>query len=178
MAEKSTIARPYAQAVFDLASAQRQLGPWSERLQLMTAVVADPRLQRLIGNPRITRAQLAGLIVDICGDRLDAQARSLVGVLAENRRLDLLPEIGALFAQYRAEAEKTVQAEVVSAFPLSAEQQAGIVAALKRRLGREISLKNTTDGTLVGGAVIRAGDLVIDGSVTGHLDRLASALSH
>lgn len=178
MAEKSTIARPYAQAVFDLASAQRQLGPWSEQLQLMTAVVADPRLQRLIGNPRITRTQLAGLIVDICGDRLDAQARSLVGVLAENRRLDLLPEIGALFAQYRAEAEKTVQAEVVSAFPLSAEQQAGIVAALKRRLGREISLKNSTDETLVGGAVIRAGDLVIDGSVTGHLDRLASALSH
>ncbi|MCC6209080.1 MAG: F0F1 ATP synthase subunit delta [Gammaproteobacteria bacterium] len=178
MAEKRTIARPYAQAVFDLASAQRQFGPWSERLQLLTAVAADPRMQRLIGNPRITRAQLAGLIVEICGDRLEDQGRSLVGVLVENRRLDMLPEIGALFAEYRAEAERTVQAEVVSAFPLSPEQEAGISVALKKRLGREISLKSSTDETLIGGAVIRAGDLVIDGSVTGHLDRLASALSH
>ena len=87
-------------------------------------------------------------------------------------------EITVLFAEYRAEAEKVVQAEVVSAFPLSQEQQAGIVAALKKRLGREVSLKSSTDETMVGGAVIRAGDLVIDGSVTGHLDRLASALSH
>lgn len=178
MAEKSTVARPYAQALFELASAQRQFGPWSERLQLLTAVVSDPRMQRLIGNPRVTRAQLAGLITDICGDRLDAHARSLVGVLVENRRLDLLPEIGALFAQYRAEAERIVQAEVVSAFPLSAEQEAGIAAVLKQRLGREISLKSSTDAALLGGAVIRAGDLVIDGSVTGHLDRLANALSH
>lgn len=178
MAEKSTVARPYAQALFELASAQRQFGPWSDRLRLLTAVVTDPRMQRLIGDPRITRAQLAGLITDICGDRLDAHGRSLVGVLVENRRLDLLPEIGALFAQYRAEAEKVVQAEVVSAFPLSAEQEAGIASALKKRLGREISLKSSTDETLLGGAVIRAGDLVMDGSVTGHLDRLANALSH
>jgi F-type H+-transporting ATPase subunit delta len=178
MAEKSTIARPYAQAVFELASAQRQLGPWSERLQLLTAVTTDPRMQRLIGDPRIARERLAALLIDIGGDRLDQQGKSLVRLLVENRRLDLLPEIAALFEQYRAEAEKVVQAEVVSAFPLSQEQQAGIVAALKKRLGREVSLKSSTDETMVGGAVIRAGDLVIDGSVTGHLDRLASALSH
>lgn len=178
MAEKSTIARPYAQAVFELASAQRQLGPWSERLQLLTAVTADARMQRLIGDPRVSRTQLAALLIDVCGDRLDGQARSLVKLLVENRRLDLLPEITALFAEYRAEAEKVVQAEVVSAFPLSQEQQAGIVAALKKRLGREVSLKSSTDETMVGGAVIRAGDLVIDGSITGHLDRLANALSH
>jgi F-type H+-transporting ATPase subunit delta len=178
MAEKNTIARPYAQAAFDLASAQKQLGPWSERLQLLTAVVADDRIQRLIGHPRVARSRLAALLIDICGDRLDARAKALVGVLVENRRLDLLPEISALFAHYRAEAEKFVQAEVVSAFPLSKEQEAGIAAALKKRLGREVSLKSTIDETMVGGAVIRAGDLVIDGSVTGHLDRLANALSH
>lgn len=178
MAEKSTIARPYAQAVFDLASAQKQLGPWSDRLQLLTAVTTDPRMQRVIGHPRMSRDQLAGLLVDICGDRLDGRARALVALLVENRRLDLLPEITALFEHYRAEAEKVVQAEVVSAFPLSGDQEASIAAALKRRLGREVSLKSSTDETMIGGAVIRAGDMVIDGSVTGHLDRLASALSH
>jgi len=178
MAEKSTIARPYAQAVFELAAASKRIGPWSERLQLLAAVTADARVQRLIGHPRVPRARLAALLIDICGDRLDGQGKALIGVLVENRRLDLLPEIGALFAQYRAEAEKFVQAEVVSAFPLGKEQEAAIVAALKKRLGREVSLQSTTDATMVGGAVIRAGDLVIDGSVTGHLDRLASALSH
>ena len=178
MAEKSTIARPYAQAVFDLAAAQRQLGPWSERLQLLAAVAADARVQRLIGNPRVTREQLAALLIDICGSGLDEQGKSLVRLLVENRRLDLLAEIAALFAQYRAEAERVVQAEVVSAFPLSKEQEAGIAAALKKRLGREVSLTSSTDDTLIGGAVIRAGDLVIDGSVTGHLDRLGNALSH
>jgi F-type H+-transporting ATPase subunit delta len=178
MAEKSTIARPYAQAVFELAAASKQIGPWSERLQLLTAVAADSRVQRLIGHPRVARARLAALLIDICGARLDGQAKALVGVLVENRRLDLLPEISALFAQYRAEAEKSVQAEVVSAFPLSKEQESAIAVSLKKRLGREVSLKCTTDATLVGGAVVRAGDLVIDGSVTGHLDRLANALSH
>ncbi|MBK8164115.1 MAG: F0F1 ATP synthase subunit delta [Gammaproteobacteria bacterium] len=178
MAEKSTIARPYAQAVFELAAAQKQLGAWSDRLQLLTAVTADPRMQRLIGNPRIARPELAKLVVDICGERLDGHGKALVKLLVENRRLDLLPEISVLFAHYRADAEKVVQAEVVSAFPLSAEQQAGIIAALKKRLGREVSLKSSTDETMVGGAVIRAGDMVIDGSVTGHLDRLANALSH
>lgn len=178
MAEKSTIARPYAQAVFETAAAQKQFGPWSDRLQLLTAVAADARMQRLIGHPSIARTRLAGLLIDICGDRLDGHAKALVKLLVENRRLDLLPEISALFAQYRAEAEKVVQAEVVSAFPLSREQEAGIAASLKKRLGREVSLKCSTDETLVGGAVIRAGDMVIDGSVTGHLDRLANALSH
>jgi F-type H+-transporting ATPase subunit delta len=178
MAEKSTIARPYAQAVFELAAAQKQFGLWSERLQLLAAVAADARMQRVIGHPRIARSKLAALLIDICGDHLDDHARALVGVLVENRRLDMLPEIGALFEQYRAEAEKVVQAEVVSAFPLSKDQEAGIGAALKKRLGREVSLKSSTDETMVGGAVIRAGDLVIDGSVTGHLDRLANALSH
>lgn len=178
MAEKSTIARPYAQAVFELAAAHKQLGAWSDRLQLLTAVVGDGRVQRLIGNPRVARAELAQLITGICGERLDGHGKALVGVLVGNRRLDLLPEITALFAQYRAEAERVVQAEVVSAFPLSKEQEADIAAALKRRLGREVSLTSTTDATLVGGAVIRAGDMVIDGTVTGHLDRLANALSH
>ncbi len=178
MAEKSTIARPYAQAVFDLASAQKQLGPWSDRLQLLTAVTTDPRMRRMIGHPRMPRDQLAGLLFDICGDRLDGRARALVALLVENRRLDLLPEITAQFEQYRAEAEKVVQADVVSAFPLSGDQEASIAAALKRRLGREVSIKSSTDETMIGGVVIRAGDMVIDGSVTGHLDRLASALSH
>ncbi len=177
MAESSTVARPYAQAVFDIATAAQAYGKWSDALNLLAVVVGDAAMTALVRNPRVPRDQLSSLIQDICGDALDEHARSFVSVLAESNRLELLPEISALFELYRAEAEKTVQAEVTSAFPLSDAQQNELIASLKRRLGREVTLNCTTDATLVGGAIIRAGDLVIDGSVTGHMDRLASALS-
>lgn len=178
MAERTTIARPYAQAVFELAAREQRLAQWSEMLALLTAVASEPRMRLLIGNPRITQDQLTGLFLDICGDALSRPAQALVGLLVENRRLDLLPEISTLYETYRAEAEKIVRAEVTSAFPLSETQQADIAAALKRRLGREVHLSCATDDALIGGAVIRAGDLVIDGSVRGHLARLAGALAH
>ncbi len=177
MAEKSTISRPYAQAVYDIAAGTRALSRWSDTLLLLSQVVADPAMAALIRNPRVAREQVIGLIRDVCGDALDETAASLVGVLAAGQRLDLLPEITALFEQYRADAEKVVNAEVTSAYPLSDDQQKTIAASLKRRLGREVTLNCVTDPALIGGAVIRAGDLVIDGSVTGQVDRLASALS-
>lgn len=177
MAETTTIARPYAQAVFDIAADAKALGHWSDTLRLLALIVADPAMDALIRNPRVPREQLSGIITDVCGDALDERGAALVGVLAANQRLPLLPEIAALYEAYRADAEKIVQAEVVSAFPLSAEQQAAIAASLKRRLGREVTLESRIDQSLIGGAVIRAGDLVIDGSVTGQMDRLANALS-
>jgi F-type H+-transporting ATPase subunit delta len=177
MAESSTIARPYAQAVFDIATAAKAYGKWSDALNLLTLVVTDPAMTALVRNRRVPRDQLSSLIRDICGDALDEHAASFVSVLADNNRLELLPEISVLFELHRAEAEKIVQAEVISAFPLSDPQRKELTASLKRRLGREVTLSSTTDASLVGGAIIRAGDLVIDGSVTGHMDRLASALS-
>jgi F-type H+-transporting ATPase subunit delta len=177
MAETITIARPYAQAVFDIAADAKALGRWSDALQLLTLIVSDPAMNALIRNPRVPREQQGEIVIDICGDALDENARNFVGVLAANQRLALLPEIAALYEAYRADAEKIVQADVASAFPLSDEQRKQIVASLKRRLGREVTLECRIDESLIGGAVIRAGDLVIDGSVTGQMDRLANALS-
>jgi F-type H+-transporting ATPase subunit delta len=178
MAEKSTVARPYAQAVFALASKQGKLPQWSATLRLLALVMGDPRMQQLSGNPRVTEAKIAGLIEEICGDQLDKHGRALVALLIRNRRLPVLPEIAALYGIYRAEAEKMVEAEVVSAFPMSKDQEQALTAALKKRLGREVKLTCRTDQSLIGGAVIRAGDLVIDGSVTGQLHRLTSAVAH
>jgi F-type H+-transporting ATPase subunit delta len=177
MAEKITIARPYAQAVFDIARDKGALVEWSRTLELLSLIVSDSRMAQLLGNPHVSSDQLVQLISDVGGDALDKTAGSLLRVLAENRRLGLLPELSMLYEALRADAEKTVQAEVVSAFPLGDEQKAAIAASLKRRLGREVQLTCTTDESLIGGAVIRAGDLVIDGSVTAHVDRLAGALS-
>ncbi len=177
MAEKRTIARPYAQAVFDLAQKQQDLAKWSGVLALLATIAGDARMQSLINNPKVSDEQLRGIFFEIGGDQLDQQGKALVEVLIENRRLDTLPEIAELYEDYRAEAEKLVQAEVISAFPVSDEQQSAIAEALQRRLGREVSITGKTDPALIGGAIIRAGDLVIDGSVTGHLDRLSQTLS-
>ena len=177
MAEKRTIARPYAQAVFDLACKANALGRWSEMLALLAAIAADERMQGLIDNPRIDEQQLRDVFLGVAGDRLDKQGAALLELLIENRRLGYLPEIAALYEGYRAEAEKVVHAEVIAAFPVSDEQRDAIAAALKRRLGREVDIESRTDQSLIGGAIIRAGDMVIDGSVRGHLDRLAQALS-
>jgi F-type H+-transporting ATPase subunit delta len=177
MAEKSTIARPYAQAIFSLAMDQKRLADWSEQLALTAAVVADDSLSALIGNPRIAKEKVATLVIEVCGDNLDKAGQDMVRVLVDNDRLELLPEICAQFEEYRAEAEKVVQAQVTAAYPVSDAHKASIIAALKQRLGREVTLDCQVDETLLGGAIIRAGDMVIDGSITGHLDRLTHTLS-
>lgn len=178
MAETLTVARPYAHAAFLHAREQGALKEWSGMLELLSMVAADPTMQRLIENPRVTETQLADLIVDIAGARLDGNCANFVRVLADNRRLALLPDIAALFEIERSKAEGRVQAELTTAFPATDAQQASIIEGLRRRLGREIELTCKTDASLLGGAIIRAGDLVIDGSVRGKLERLGTALSH
>lgn len=177
MAEIITIARPYAQAVFDLAREKNAFDEWSRTLELLSVIVADPRMAAVIGNPSVLSDALANLIIEVSGNALSDQGRSLVRTLAENRRLQLVPEMRALYEAMRAEAEQIVQADVVSAFPLTEEQKKSIAGALSRRLGRQVQLTCETDEGLIGGAVIRAGDLVIDGSVAAHVNRLASALT-
>lgn len=176
MAEKTTIARPYAQAAFDIAQQGNRLAPWSDMLQLLAAVAADPAIESMVANASIETEKVVDIIIGVCGEQLDDTGRNFVRVLAENHRLNVLPEIAAQYDAYRAEAEKTVEAEVASAFPLSDAQQQNIIAALKKRLGREVTLKATVDESIVGGAVVRAGDLVIDGSVSGQLQKLAANL--
>jgi len=176
MAEKSTIARPYAQAAFDMAAADRNLKGWSEGLRMLAALVADANLQGIIDNPNIDREVINGLLFDLCGPLLNDKGRNFVRVLNENDRLDVLPEVAGLFEQHRAEAEKTVEAEITSAFPLAEAERAAVTQALKKRLGREVSLKTSVDPAIIGGAVVRAGDLVIDASVIGQLDKLTANL--
>ena len=119
MAEKTTIARPYAQAAFDLAQTAGDLKAWSNMLQLLAIVTSDASMKDLIGNPGVERDKLVALIIDICGDNLDETGKNFVRVLGENARLNVAVEIAELYEQQRAEAEKSIDAEVVSAFSLS-----------------------------------------------------------
>ena len=176
MAENSTIARPYAQAAFDIANEKSDLKSWSDMLQLIAAVTSDAVMSDMISNPSIEREKIVEIIVDVCGDNLNDLAKNFVKVLADNGRLNIATEIALGFEEHRAEAEKTVEAEVTSAFPLSDAQAKSITDALKKRLGREVTLSTKVDDSIVGGAVIRAGDLMIDGSVSGQLEKLATTL--
>lgn len=178
MAETATAARPYAQAAFDVARAAGKLKNWSEWLSTAAALVGDARVRDLIGNPRVPKAQLQGFMLDALGAVLDQHGKNFIRLLMENRRLMLLPEIAALFEDNRAEAEGTLRVRVTSAETLSGEQQRTLAAALKKRFQREVVLHCDTDKNLIGGAIIRAGDRVIDGSARGKLQRLAQTLAH
>jgi F-type H+-transporting ATPase subunit delta len=177
MADKSTIARPYAKAAFQEARDHKRLGPWSEALQTAAAVVSDSRVEALLGNPRVTPEELAALVSDTAGPQLDDEGRNFVRTLADNRRLSLLPEISARFDELKGEAEGVVDVTVTSAAPLDESQRSKLAAALERRLGRSVRLQCATDPALIGGAVLRAGDMVIDGSLRGRLERIAYALA-
>lgn len=177
MTERVTIARPYAKAVFKLAQSQKRLPQWSEALGIAAAVVADARVGALLSSPEVSAEQLAGLVSEVGGEHLDEQARNLIATLAANRRLGYLPEIADRYEQLRAEAERTVEVTVTSAVELSAAQKNHYAEALAKRLGREVHLSCQTDPELLGGAVVRAGDLVIDGSVRGGLAQLAAAIA-
>lgn len=179
MSDVTTLARPYAKAVLDLArESGTPLGEWQQRLDLLAALVGYPPIQRAIDNPRQTAEQSRQLIIDALGPELALEGINLVSLLIENGRLSLAPQIAELYGAMRAEAEGSVDAEVVTATGLDTNQQQRIVEALSRRLGRRVNLTTRIDETLVGGAVIRAGDLVIDGSVRSQLERLSRALVH
>ena len=178
MAEKSTIARPYAQAAFDMASQQSNLKGWSDMLQLIAAVAADETMHSLIGNPSIDSDKLVDVFIGVCGEGLDQFGQNFVRVMADNKRLDVASEVAELYEAKRAEAESTVSAEVTSAFPISDALKEQLAAALKKRLGREVTLVSKTDESMIGGAIVRAGDMVIDASITGQLEQLAYKLMH
>ena len=176
MAELTTLARPYAKAAFEYAQAHQQLANWSAMLGLAAAVSQDDTMQRVLKAPRLTSTEKATTFVEVCGDKFDAQARNFLSIVSENNRMELLPEIADMFELYKAEQEKSVDVDVTSAFALNDEQQDKLAKVLSARLGREVRLHAAEDASLIGGVVIRAGDLVIDGSVRGKLAKLAEAL--
>jgi F-type H+-transporting ATPase subunit delta len=177
MAERATIARPYAKAAFEFARDAGNFAAWSDGLKVAAEIVAEPHVAALITDPERPTEDVVRLIADVAGERLDADMQNFIRVLAENHRLPLLPEIEAHYESERAAVENTVDVEVVSAVPLSAAQADKLAAALKTRLKRRVRMQNSVDATLMGGAVIRAGDLVIDGSIKGRLERLATELA-
>jgi len=177
VADKTTIARPYAKAAFDEAKSGNQLGVWSETLRTASAVVRDPRVQKLLGNPAVSNDDLVKLVTDAAGPKLDGLGRNFVQALAENHRLGYLPEISALFDELKDEVEGVIDVTVTSAAPLESGQRDALSGALQRRLKRQVRLHCETDPSLIGGAVLRAGDLVIDGSVRARLDRIAYELT-
>jgi len=177
VAERATIARPYAKAAFEYARDANALAPWSEGLKAAAQIVADPRVAPLTKSPDWSAADLASLITDVAGAKLDAGMQNFVRVLAENHRLLLLPEIAAHYEALRSAVENTIDVEVVSAVPLDAAQADKLQRALSTRLKRQVRMQNSVDSTLLGGAVVRAGDLVIDGSLKGRLQRLATNLT-
>ncbi len=175
---EAALARPYARAVFELAKSQTDYQKWSDSLALMAAVIGSDTMVSMLDNPQLTRSGAGALVIQACGEDIDGGAKNLLNMLAENDRLSQLPMIAALYNQFCDEAEGTVEAEVISAQPLSKEQKTAIANALKQRLGRDIQLNCSVNKDLVGGAVVRAGDLVIDGSAVEHLRQLSSALIH
>lgn len=177
MAELHTLARPYAEAVFQLACDENDLPGWSEQLDLIRQVVTHKDMQALIGVPDIDRATLAELILQACGNSLGDGARNLVRLLSERRRLLIVPALVDEYERLRAERERTIDVRVRSATELSKQHREAITSALKKRLNREARLHCEVDPELIGGAVIRAGDLVIDGSVRTQLQQLAHALT-
>ncbi len=178
MAENSTLARPYAQAAFELAAAQNNLAEWSTMLSAVAAVVADENAKYAIGNPRLAKDQVISMVVDVCGDALNEQGKNFVHLLVDNGRLLLMEEIASQYETYRADSEARLEAEVTSAFELNDQQKSDIATALKKRTGRDVTLTVKLDSSLIGGAIIKAGDLVIDGSVSSQLEKLGSALKN
>lgn len=178
MAEPVTIARPYAEAAFKLAREQNALVAWSDALELIGAVVADDQVRALIGAPNVGAAQLEGLILGVIGEKISGEARNLVQMLAQNRRLELMPQIRELFLGLRREHEGALEATVVSALPVSDSQLQTLVTALEQKYDRRITARVELDPQLIGGLKIMIGDKVIDATVRGRLDAMAAALTH
>jgi F-type H+-transporting ATPase subunit delta len=176
MAELATLARPYSKAIFELAKSQQSLEAWSRLLELLAAVAEEPAVRLLLDSPELPDPVKAERLIRICGDDVDDRGRALINLLAANKRLDLIADIREQFEELKAQEERVLDVEVVSAFRLSDEQSAMLRDALHRKFEREVNLTSRVDEGLVGGAVIRAGDTVIDGSVRGRLAKLAETL--
>ncbi|MEM1403951.1 MAG: F0F1 ATP synthase subunit delta [Pseudomonadota bacterium] len=178
MAELSTLARPYAKAAFEYADAEHALDAWMAELTVLAAVVEDDAVESLLANPALTAQAQGEALAGLLGDELGESRVRFVHVLAENRRLGLAPHILQQFAQLKAAREQSVDVEMISAFEVAPEVRDRIADALSKRLEREVVVTTETDSGLLGGVLIRAGDLVIDGSVRGRLNKLAETLSN
>lgn len=177
MAELNTVARPYTKAAFEYARDKGNLDQWSNLLSLAAQAVQDSELASLLGNPALTVEQKAELVASVCEKQIDDSSKNFISLLAENRRLPLLPEISAQFDILKANLEKKVDVDLTTAFALDDAQQEKLAQALSSKLGREVKLTSQVDKSIIGGVVVRSNDLVIDGSVRARLAKLAEAMN-
>jgi len=177
MAELTTLARPYAKAAFAEAVEQNALVQWSDMLSIATQFAADESVAKVLVHPSLTAEQQVTALTDLCGDKLSQAGKNFLMILGENKRLTLLPEIVEAFEELKAAQEHAIDVTVTSAFELTDAQQETLSLALKNKLQCDVRLTGEVDLSLVGGAIIRAGDLVIDGSVRGKLAKLAEAMN-
>ncbi|MDN3608643.1 F0F1 ATP synthase subunit delta [Vibrio ostreicida] len=175
MSDLTTIARPYAKAAFDFAVDKDQLDQWGHMLSFSAEVAKNEQMKELLTGS-VSAERLAEIFVAVCGDQVNANGQNLLKVMAENGRLTALPDVCEQFFALKKEHEKEVDVEVISATSLSNEQLANISSKLEIRLKRKVKLNCSVDETLLGGVIIRAGDLVIDDSARGRLSRLSDAL--
>jgi F-type H+-transporting ATPase subunit delta len=176
MAELATLARPYSRAVFELAKSQGRLDAWARMLDLLAAVANESSVRQLLDSPELTDAAKAQRLARVCGEDIDDRGRALINLLATNKRLALIGDVREQFEELKAQEEQVLEVEVISAYELT-ETQAGLLReALQRKFQREVNMTSRVDTGLVGGALIRAGDTVIDGTVRGRLAKLVEAL--
>lgn len=177
MAELTTLARPYAKAAFGFALAKQDLTAWSKMLGLLSAVAADEKIQKVLTSPALTSEQQVATVIDICGDELTGEVKNFVSLLAENKRLLLLPVISEQFDALKAQQEKFSDVNIISAYVLDSEVEENLAKALTKKLNCEVNITSTVDENLIGGAIIRAGDLVIDSSLRNRLTKLHEAMN-
>ena len=176
MAELTTLARPYAKAVFDAAKEQDAVDSWGQALALAGLIAANKAVKNILANPGLSERRKAELFFDTAEEQLPEALRNFLLILSENKRLALLPEISILFAFYRAELERTVKIKVSTAYEMTSDEQQQLARALSSKLERKVALETTVDRSLIGGVVVNSGDLVIDASVRGKLAKMAKAL--
>jgi F-type H+-transporting ATPase subunit delta len=176
MTELSTLARPYAEAAFKRSKETGSAQQWSDSLGFLVVLVQDEQLAEIIGNPRVTKDRLAQLVGDICAGQVDDEVINFVKVLVENSRLKLIAQIAELFERYKADDEGYVNVELFSAYALTKAEEKKYVSALEKQLAKKVKATVTIDKTLIGGVLARAGDKVIDGSISGQLQQLAKRL--
>ena len=177
MSTLATLARPYARAAFELAQSQQALAGWSDMLSLASAMATEESMAGLLESPHVSNERVVDIMADAAGDAFDKRFRDFLSVLASNSRLPLLPQVTMLYQQFREEAEKRLSVKVVSAVPLDESQAGRMREALARRFECEIQLDNEIDAGVIGGAVVYAGDQVIDGSLRGRLQKLSNSLA-
>lgn len=177
MSDLSNVARPYAQAVFELAHDAGDLADWSDQLELLSVISADASMLGMLKDPAFSSDQRINVVLDVAGDKLSESAKNLVRLLVANGRVPALPDIAKIYGEKRAQAESVVEANMITASEIDQNQQQAFAESLKKRLGRNVQLSFDVDESLIGGAVIRAGDWVIDGSVKAQLEQLEGVLA-